>query len=188
VSDHRVTDGESQVSTRSHFSHSVAVTPFKDDEATRRRYIGVDLQTAQEARKTATWCTLCKRELKSAPLYLGYVTVKRTYQRMEGGRHYTLSSRDQKVPLCAECFRYSDECELERCGACGRRGFFCVAPGRPRHCSQRCKSAYYNAIRNARNEAARQKTCEVCSKEFTAKRADAKTCSNACRMKKSRAS
>jgi hypothetical protein len=68
------------------------------------------------------------------------------------------------------------------CDACGRK----VAGHR--FCNYRCRAHYYNAPAAARRKAQRLKarqgrTCEVCAKEFTPKRSDAKTCSGACKQK-----
>jgi hypothetical protein len=54
---------------------------------------------------------------------------------------------------------------------------------RKKYCSGRCSIDAYLARRRERRAQAREKTCEVCAKEFTAKRRDAKTCSAACKQK-----
>jgi endogenous inhibitor of DNA gyrase (YacG/DUF329 family) len=50
-------------------------------------------------------------------------------------------------------------------------------------CSYRCEYTYHNHRRAQRDEHLREKTCEVCGKEFTATRAHTKTCSPACKQK-----
>jgi hypothetical protein len=177
-----VTHGESEMSARAETSRSLTVTPEMKrlDEIRRRQANGTDIATADEARRTAQWCTLCGASLSEKPVYHGRVRVSRTPRGYSG--------RDQKVPLCAECwYPHSEglEASLEECDTCGRKGYFYVAPGRPRFCCARCKSAYYNSIRNARSaeSAARQKSCQVCGALFTAKRNDAKTCSPKCKQK-----
>jgi hypothetical protein len=67
------------------------------------------------------------------------------------------------------------------CGACSRTVFKKTRYTR-RHffCSRKCEQAYWSLRR--RKEMS-EKTCEVCSKGFTAKRSDAKTCSAACKQK-----
>jgi hypothetical protein len=52
-----------------------------------------------------------------------------------------------------------------------------------KYCSGRCSIDAYIERRRLRRAAARDKTCEVCAKEFTAKRRDTKTCSPACKQK-----
>ena len=51
------------------------------------------------------------------------------------------------------------------------------------YCCYRCEYTYHNRRRAERDEHLRQKVCEVCSEEFTATRAHAKTCSPACKQK-----
>jgi len=59
-----------------------------------------------------------------------------------------------------------------------------TARWRPRvFCCYRCEYTYHNRRRSMRDEHLRQKVCEVCSKEFTARRAHTKTCSPACKQK-----
>ena len=180
-----VTNGESEVSARTENSRSITITPEMKrlDDIRRRKYVGTDIATADEARKTAEWCTLCRASLTEQPVYYGRANVEAVRWRKWTGRR-EMTKRQQKVPLCAECFGpYAQNRELEKCDTCGREGWFCVARGRPRFCSERCKSAHYNAIRNTRSAEAREKTCEVCGDEFTARRADTKTCSSRCRQK-----
>jgi predicted nucleic acid-binding Zn ribbon protein len=52
-----------------------------------------------------------------------------------------------------------------------------------KYCSGRCSNDASIERRRQRRAAARQKVCEVCGEEFTAKRVDAKTCSPACKQK-----
>ncbi len=54
---------------------------------------------------------------------------------------------------------------------------------RQKFCSDACRYAYHNHLRHERGEDERQKVCQVCSKEFTAARSDAKTCSPRCRQR-----
>jgi putative metallohydrolase (TIGR04338 family) len=54
---------------------------------------------------------------------------------------------------------------------------------RSKFCSDECRYTYYNRLRHDRTEEDRQKVCEVCATEFTASRADAKTCSPRCRQR-----
>jgi hypothetical protein len=115
-----VTRGESESSRRRDIVRSINVTPEMKrlDDIRRRKYVGTDIATADEARKTAQWCTLCRASLTEQPVYYGRARVHR-------GRY---RGRDQKVPLCAECFGpYAQHRELEKCDTCGREGWFCVA-------------------------------------------------------------
>jgi hypothetical protein len=50
-------------------------------------------------------------------------------------------------------------------------------------CSDRCKEAYHDQLREEKKTEARKKVCEVCGEEFTATRRDAKTCSDGCKQK-----
>jgi hypothetical protein len=50
-------------------------------------------------------------------------------------------------------------------------------------CCYRCQYTFHNRRRSERDQGLREKVCEVCSKEFTAKRAHAKTCSPACKQR-----
>jgi|SRR5829696_7328005 len=69
------------------------------------------------------------------------------------------------------------------CETCGRTVF-----KKPRYhrqhffCGRTCEEAYWNRKRSWRKPVS-QKTCEVCAKQFSAKRTDAKTCSSACKQK-----
>jgi hypothetical protein len=67
----------------------------------------------------------------------------------------------------------------EACRECGT----VVFGSRREFCSDRCRWTYHNRERRHRTAAGREKTCEVCSKEFTAARSDAKTCSPRCRQR-----
>jgi predicted nucleic acid-binding Zn ribbon protein len=54
---------------------------------------------------------------------------------------------------------------------------------RSKFCSDECRWTYHNHLRHDLTEANRQKVCEICGTEFTAGRADAKTCSPRCRQR-----
>jgi|SRR5215212_3004017 hypothetical protein len=58
-----------------------------------------------------------------------------------------------------------------------------LSSARSRFCSDRCRWTFHNREGRHRSAAGREKTCEVCGKEFVAKRSDAKTCSPRCRQK-----
>ena len=97
----------------------------------------------------------------------------------EGYNEYTIGGRTVRVPEsrgvgerpCSTCER-PVVYELTRRAYHRRRVF----------CSYRCQYTYNNRRRSRRRQRRREKVCEVCSKEFTAKRADAKTCSAACKQ------
>jgi predicted nucleic acid-binding Zn ribbon protein len=65
-----------------------------------------------------------------------------------------------------------------RCRECGQR-----LGSRQAFCSDRCRWTYHNRLRHERGAGDREKVCESCGAAFTAKRADARTCSPACRQK-----
>ena len=51
-------------------------------------------------------------------------------------------------------------------------------------CSDVCRQEYHNQLRKENRAEEREKVCEVCGKEFTATRRDAKTCpGGACKQK-----
>jgi hypothetical protein len=54
---------------------------------------------------------------------------------------------------------------------------------RSKFCSDACRYTYHNHLRHERGEDDRKKTCLICGVEFTAKRADKKTCSPRCRQR-----
>jgi len=66
-----------------------------------------------------------------------------------------------------------------RCLQCGMMLF----GYRSKFCSDACRWTYHNHLRCERTEANRQKVCAICGTEFTARRADAKTCSPRCRQR-----
>jgi hypothetical protein len=69
------------------------------------------------------------------------------------------------------------------CAGCGRDVVFGMSAGQYRervYCSDDCRAAYR---RKRKESQPHTNTCEVCAKEFTSKRSDAKTCSSACRQK-----
>ncbi len=75
--------------------------------------------------------------------------------------------------------------EPEPCEVCGRGVVWLYRPHWRRHrcCSDRCSARRYNRPRDEASAQAREKVCGVCGEAFTATRADAKTCSPACRQK-----
>jgi putative metallohydrolase (TIGR04338 family) len=72
------------------------------------------------------------------------------------------------------------ESEARRCSECAV-GLSRLHRGR--FCSDECRWTHHNKRRHLRSVDTREKACEVCGREFVAKRADTKTCSPACRQK-----
>jgi predicted nucleic acid-binding Zn ribbon protein len=68
--------------------------------------------------------------------------------------------------------------ETRRCAVCGM-----TLSTRTRFCSDKCRWTFHNRRRHERTAAEREKVCGACGKEFTATRADAKTCSDRCRKR-----
>ena len=88
-------------------------------------------------------------------------------------------------------YSFDGYCEVTVSGPCGTCGqVMTVVEGAGQYfrrlhlfCSGRCRGLHYNHVRSERGARAREKVCAVCGEEFTAKRADAKTCSPACKQK-----
>jgi hypothetical protein len=93
---------------------------------------------------------------------------------------YTIGDRRVRIPA-------SQRVDERPCSTCGRPVVYELTrryyPGRPVFCCYRCQYTYHNRRRSAREQHLREKVCEVCSKEFTATKAHAKTCSAACKQK-----
>ncbi len=93
---------------------------------------------------------------------------------------YTINGRTVRVPEHGRVGeRPCSTCERPVVYKLTRRGYH----NRHVFCSYRCQYTYHNRRRSQRDEHLRQKVCEVCSEEFTATRAHAKTCSPACKQK-----
>ena len=148
---------------------------------------------AEEASRTAEQCGQCGRAFGEgaavyfAPkVYVGMATLVR-------------EPRFQSTAVCEGCApKYLLEREHDRtgwytfinepCGTCGRQVVSRTTHGMYRlrrhvFCCARCQWTHHNTVRNERGARAREKLCEACGEEFTAKRADAKTCSPACKQK-----
>lgn len=149
-------------------------------------------ELAEESTRTRDVCGECGRQLvDNEPGYKA-----KTYTGMaqlSDGPSYS------KAILCAQCApRYLVEsCPgstgsllfvHEPCTVCKRVTVFRTTWGmwhRKRYvfCCGRCEWTHYNGVRNERSARDREKVCEVCGEEFTARRVDAKTCSAACKQK-----
>lgn len=133
------------------------------------------------AQKTAETCGGCG----------GGIGVEDTvylYEVSTGGRGFCAP----QAPICEACaprfMKREDRWCLEwPCATCQRPIVFRESGRdfwRDRvFCSDRCRWTFYNRQRDERNAQAREKVCESCGEPFTATRADAKTCSAACKQK-----
>ncbi len=148
---------------------------------------------AEEAGRTAELCGQCGRAFDEgaavyfAPkVYVGMATL-------------VGKPRFQSTAVCEGC---APKCLLERghdrtgwhmfidepCDTCGRQVVSRTTHGMYRlrrhvFCCARCQWTHHNTVRNERGARDREKVCEVCGEEFTAKRVDAKTCAPACKQK-----
>lgn len=82
---------------------------------------------------------------------------------------------EQQQKALESARRWGDS--VSTCPVCGR-----IVTGRKKYCSQRCVNDAYMERRRQRHAASLRKTCAVCGKPFTAKRADAMYCSPACKQ------
>jgi hypothetical protein len=132
----------------------------------------------ERARRDAATCGKCGKPLPlPAPVWL---------QRLRALSGWRKSIR--LVPICADCRGdwYPSNWSQGHCVNCGRCVYHCKHRGDYRlthvSCSQRCRIAIHNALAKAKRPD-RNKTCATCGKAFLAPRADAVTCSPACRQK-----
>ncbi len=158
----------------------------EEEEASRR---------VREAQKTAQSCGQCGRRIEDgAPVYI----APKLYT---GIAVLVRLPNFHRAPVCADCApgditerktTYGDHAYNvhvdEPCGSCGRPVVLKTTYGlynrrRRFFCCERCQWTYYNTARNERAARAREKVCEVCGESFTAARADARTCSPACKQK-----
>jgi hypothetical protein len=160
-----------------------------------------------EASKKGGACGGCGRALKDGETVYARCRV---YAGMAGGLMSRPGPRFEAVSVCEGCapkymsapLSSSFETQIDAKGSTVRTYYgagvaempcaTCQRPVRhkrtarwqPRvYCCYRCEYTYHNRRRSQRDEHLRQKTCEVCSEEFTATRAHAKTCSPACKQK-----
>jgi hypothetical protein len=162
-----------------------------------------------EASKKGGACGKCGRALEDNETAY---TRCRTYAGIAGGLMSRPGPRFENVTVCEACAPgfmtkapdaffdtevngeaarvwYGKGFAKMQCETCGRPVVHeRTARWQPRvYCSYRCEYTYHNHRRSQRDEHLRQKVCEVCSKEFTATRAHAKTCSAACKQRAYRA-
>ena len=147
----------------------------KECAAERNAKAKAQFMRATEAKATAEVCAKCGRTIQEDEP----ITVRKVF----AGRGYSVAA------VCKECANVEKAlpcywCErpvamdYELFASRNRSGIFCC---------DRCRSKWHNrrhsAIRKANRQRYLAKTCEVCAKEFTAKRVDTKTCSAACKQK-----
>jgi len=84
-------------------------------------------------------------------------------------------TEEQQLKMLEYAKRWGDP--VGTCIVCGR-----VTTGRKKYCSQRCCNDAYMERRRQRHIVSLQKKCVVCGKSFTAKRADTRYCSPACKQ------
>jgi hypothetical protein len=188
------------VGMRMHWQEMDKLRSGRDREAKRRI----------KASKKGGACGKCGRVLGEDEA----VWIKcRVYAGIAGGLMSRPGPRYEDVPQCGGCINgankkpvewgeygvYGERMRLSKdgrlierpCSTCERpvvyevprRGYY----DRPVYCCYRCEYTYHNHKRAHRDEHLREKVCEVCGKEFTAKRAHTKTCSAACKQKAYRA-
>jgi hypothetical protein len=152
---------------------------------------------AQEAYQRVDRCGACGRSLHpgeavhfGAEVYTGFPPIR--WRRAEGPR--LGEPRYQRTVLCESCSPAwltpgTGDVVAQLCAQCERPMVYRLTAstmGRT-FCSDACRGVYHGQLRNQlrkeRGAAEREKTCEVCGKEFTATRKDAKTCSPGCKQK-----
>jgi hypothetical protein len=96
---------------------------------------------------------------------------------IHGGAVYA----DKWTPVCDACVKPKEQAATtirRRCTECDQRMQVPVA-----YASEVCSSRCYQRRRRALRKAAARALCQVCGLIFTAKRSDARYCSDACRQK-----
>jgi hypothetical protein len=148
---------------------------------------------AREARKTAEWCGCCGRKLPHEKhAYFGsrvYVGMWALYwDRVSKPQICKL--RYERTVLCGSCAPEwlsleRDDVVTQLCAYCERLMVLPLKLSSLRRtfCSDPCQRAYRNQLRKEERAEERKKVCEICGKEFTATRRDAKTCSDGCKQK-----
>lgn len=150
-------------------------------------------EVAYEAIQGVRTCGFCGRDLSlkeaaylGAKVYVGMWPLAWDYSRKpQVGKPLYVDT-----VLCSSCAPEwlspeRDEIVMQLCAHCERP---MVSPLdlsalRRTFCSDRCKEAYHDQLREKKKAEARKKVCEVCGEEFTATRRDAKTCSVGCKQK-----
>ncbi len=150
-------------------------------------------RNARYARKTAGLCGCCGRELAlEEPAYFG----AKVYVGMEpllwkpGSKRRICQPRYEHTVLCGSCAPEwlspdRDDVTTQLCAQCERPMVrrLKLSKLRSMFCSDLCRLAYRDRVRDEKKAERRKKVCEVCGEEFTATRQDAKTCSAGCKQK-----
>jgi hypothetical protein len=148
---------------------------------------------AREATKTARVCGCCGQKLPpDEPAFFGakvYVGMWALYwDRVSKPQICKL--RYERTVLCGSCApewlsSERDDVVTQLCANCERLMVSRLELSELQRmlCSDSCRRAYQNQVRKEKRAEERKKICEVCSKEFTATRRDAKTCSDGCKQK-----
>jgi hypothetical protein len=151
-------------------------------------------ELAREARVTARWCGGCGRDLCSdEPAYFGaevYVGMRPLDWNMVSKPRICQPLYERTV-LCSACAPdwlspERDDVVTQLCAYCERPMVSRLELSELRRtlCSDPCRRAYQNQVRKEKRAEGRKKMCQVCGKEFTASRRDAKTCpGGACKQK-----
>jgi predicted nucleic acid-binding Zn ribbon protein len=150
-------------------------------------------EVAYEAIQGVRTCGFCGRELSpkepaylGAKVYVGMWPLSWDYSRkLQIGKPLYVDT-----VLCSSCApewlsRERDDVVMQLCAHCERPmvSLLDLPALRRTFCSDRCKEAYHDQLREEKKAEARKKVCEVCGEEFTATRRDAKTCSDGCKQK-----
>jgi hypothetical protein len=150
-------------------------------------------ELAREARATARRCGGCGQDLCSEePAYYGaevYVGMRPLdWDRVSKPR--ICQPLYERTVLCSACAPdwlspERDDVVTQLCAHCERPIVSRLELSELRRtlCSEPCQRAYQNRVRKEKRAEERKKVCEVCGKEFTATRRDAKTCSDGCKQK-----
>jgi len=148
---------------------------------------------AIEAPRFAKTCGSCARSLSpeepayfGAEVYVGFPPLR--WRLLERPR--VCQPRYQRTVLCGSCAPEwlspdREDVVTQLCAHCERPMVHRLTPsemGRT-FCSEPCKKAYHSQLRKEKRAEEREKVCEVCGREFTATRKDAKTCSPGCKQK-----
>jgi hypothetical protein len=157
-----------------------------DEAAWRREYAEkqAEKQAARrrarvESRETGKVCAECGGDLSRRPAYrVSDYGSPFVMMCEECAPEWLVSGRGKPMRIIPEV-----EVHAWDCAGCGRQVVFGMSPNQYRkrvYCSDECRRTWR---RNPKNREPYTNTCEVCGREFEAKRSDAKTCSPACRQK-----
>ena len=149
---------------------------------------------ARDALQSAGLCGSCGRELSpeepayfDAHIYAGMELLR--WNRIDKPR--ICEPRYERTVLCGSCAPEwlapdRDDVTTQLCAHCERPMVrrLRLSELNRMFCSNACKQAYRNRLREEKRAEERKQVCEVCDEEFFTTRPDvAKTCSNACKQK-----